>query len=676
MSQFQTIRPRSSNPTDEDPSRQLPTPGGSLVSIGKGRKRKAPAHVSQNACTNCKRARAKCDGVDGQTCSRCNSRGLTESCTYELHIKTAKEELVKKIKHLENEVDSLHSELKDKDSWIQALKEAFSPGTRGSLVLQRLEREDSSYRELINLLSNSPSSSKIYTTRDGESEDAMDTEDESAPSRWTNVTQDDNKIHHLMALYFAWVHPVHMLFSERHFMESFKYQDRTYCSPALVNAICAMGCRYCIDDGGVLEVVIRRLGDRFLQQARAELKVEKSMTPLSVVTYALMFLVELSVGRARDAFSHLRLATESLKDMKRFGWSDEAFNITLFGVHALNVNWAALTYQKPPDPTLPNLDVFDQVELDRPGQSWHNYKIESDAGGCDVPTHAIEVAKEYATLSVIHLDTIIAWCGSSGKIRSSDIIALYKRYLSWRKELSAALASQAADTRSDDTLPFVLVLHINYAVGVCQLFNPLLENSSLSSQAKAEISKLLTRFAREGILLYEKFSKLFSNRYQTPLQAFCLVHLADIILRQDRSNADPIIHFTLQQLGEALPGFPVVGALQAMFCETVLACGLHLPKDVEILMGGRSWQSYSREDKLGCSERLTYAQPVDRLAETIDDSFAVTFEKEWEEFVKGDERPRIDSAGNKSGSEESVSSAFGQRPSDVRAMDINSIMNP
>ena len=211
---------------------------------------------------------------------------------------------------------------------------------------------------------------------------------------------------------------------------------------------------------------------------------------------------------------------------------------------------------------------------------------------------------------------------------------------------------------------------------MCQLFNPLLENSSLSSQAKAEISKLLTRFAREGILLYEKFSKLFSNRYQTPLQAFCLVHLADIILRQDRSNADPIIHFTLQQLGEALPGFPVVGALQAMFCETVLACGLHLPKDVEILMGGRSWQSYSREDKLGCSERLTYAQPVDRLAETIDDSFAVTFEKEWEEFVKGDERPRIDSAGNKSGSEESVSSAFGQRPSDVRAMDINSIMNP
>ena len=75
-----------------------------------------------------------------------------------------------------------------------------------------------------------------------------------------------------------------------------------------------------------------------------------------------------------------------------------------------------------------------------------------------MPTHAIEVAKEYATLSVIHLDTIIAWCGSSGKIRSSDIIALYKRYLSWRKELSAALASQAADTRSDDTLPFVLVL--------------------------------------------------------------------------------------------------------------------------------------------------------------------------------------------------------------------------
>ena len=253
-----------------------------------------------------------------------------------MHVKTAKEELVKKIKHLEVTVESLQADVRDKDLWIQALKEAFSPGSRGSAVLQRMQREDKSYGDLIALLSAPPDSSRL-SSRDIESDEFMETEDETAPSRWTNVTQDDNIVHHLMALYFAWVHPAHMFFSERHFMDSFKNHNRIYCSPALVNAICALGCRYCMDDHGTMEVTIKRLGDRFTQQAGAELRAERSMTPLSVVTYAIMFLIELSAGRARDAFSHLRLATDSMQDIDRYGWSDEALQITMFGIQALNM---------------------------------------------------------------------------------------------------------------------------------------------------------------------------------------------------------------------------------------------------------------------------------------------------------------------------------------------------
>jgi hypothetical protein len=165
----------------------------------------------------------------------------------------------------------------------------------------------------------------------------METDDDTQPARWTSVTQDENKIHHLMALYFAWVHPAHMFFSERHFIQSFKINDRTYCSSALVNAICAMGCNYCVDKNGANEPTIRRLGERFTERARSELRTEKTMTPLSIVTYAIIFLVELSAGHARDAFSHLRLAIDSLQDVGRNGWDEEAFSITFFGIHALNV---------------------------------------------------------------------------------------------------------------------------------------------------------------------------------------------------------------------------------------------------------------------------------------------------------------------------------------------------
>lgn len=121
-------------------------------------------------------------------------------------------------------------------------------------------------------------------------------------------------------------------------------------------------------------------------------------------------------------------------------------------------NWAALTYQKPPDPTPPGVNVFEHVELDLPGESWHNYKFESDAGGPDIPTHAIEVAKESARLSLIHLDTVIAWCGSMGKITSKRMLELYQRYLSWKHELSATLSDHSRDQNNGETFPFVLLL--------------------------------------------------------------------------------------------------------------------------------------------------------------------------------------------------------------------------
>jgi hypothetical protein len=264
---------------------------------------------------------------------------LKDSCQYELHIKTAKEELVRKIRDLEGANEQLQTDVKEKDAWIRTMTEMFAPGTTGSTFLQQLRAEGSSYHALISALSAPPQVTRFPESSTGfrgsDSDEMMESDDE-APSRWTSVTQDDQRIHHLMALYFAWIHPVHMFFSERHFIDSFKARNRTYCSPALVNAICALGSRYCIARGGN-EVAITRLGDRFTQQVWADLRAEKSMTPVSLVVYAIMFLVQVSAGQARDAFSHLRLAVDSLADIDRDGWSDEAFQVTFFGIQTVNM---------------------------------------------------------------------------------------------------------------------------------------------------------------------------------------------------------------------------------------------------------------------------------------------------------------------------------------------------
>jgi hypothetical protein len=173
------------------------------------------------------------------------------------------------------------------------------------------------------------------------------------------------------------------------------------------------------------------------------------------------------------------------------------------------------------------------------------------------------------------------------------------------------------------------------------------------------------------------------------MQAFCLLHLSDLILRQDKSGVDSTIQFCLGMLSESLPGFPMVGPLQAMFCESVISCGYKLPANVEKLMGGRKWQSYSREDKLECCERLTYAQPVDLLVETLDPEISRVFEEEWNENIENhggsdpgdDDTLLADAEPEPEPSTSTKTSA--SRPRDPkrtsgeqRAMDLRLMMNP
>lgn len=137
----------------------------------------------------------------------------------------------------------------------------------------------------------------------------------------------------------------------------------------------------------------------------------------------------------------------------------------------------------------------------------------------------------------------------------------------------------------------------------------------------------------------------------------------------------------------------MVGPMQAMFCESVLSCGYKLPANVEKLMGGRTWQSYSREDKLECCERLTYAQPVDILVERLDPDMAKVFEEEWQEHIENhggnrdepddmsifDHDDESEPAASKASSSKSSTSSRrrGKRNSgDQRAMDLRLMMNP
>jgi hypothetical protein len=176
---------------------------------------------------------------------------------------------------------------------------------------------------------------------------------------------------------------------------------------------------------------------------------------------------------------------------------------------------------------------------------------------------------------------------------------------------------------------FANMRSIHFSVAICQLFAPVL--SALEPASRDAIRDLTIQNAKDGLDLYYRYRALYTNRYQPPLLAFCLVHLADTIVRYSDPQQDGVVKFCLETLSEASGGFQYILPLQAMFCETVRERGLPLPPPSQLLkfMNGRSRFSLSREEKLDCCERLTYAQPVDLLRERLDPKLAEEFELEW-----------------------------------------------
>ena len=156
---------------------------------------------------------------------------------------------------------------------------------------------------------------------------------------WTAVTTSTSLLRHLFDLYFTWVHPVHMLVSEGDFKECFQTNSQAYCSSALVNALCAQACHLLTNNGVDIwrrNVDAGKLREAFLKEARASLTPDIYTHITSVQAFALIYLVELSDGKARRAQGYLRTAVEHLRMVDTDQVSPQSLEITKWGIYCLN----------------------------------------------------------------------------------------------------------------------------------------------------------------------------------------------------------------------------------------------------------------------------------------------------------------------------------------------------
>jgi len=159
---------------------------------------------------------------------------------------------------------------------------------------------------------------------------------------WTDVSSSQTLIGHLFDLYFTWVHPVHMLFSELDFKYTFRTNEGHYCSRVLVNAVCAMACHLLENEGAHSPRLTQESGrdaatlrEGFMIEARKHLTRGTYHEMTSIQAFAVMYLVEFSSSKARIALGYLRSAVENVTSATK-NQSVEAQEITAWGINTLN----------------------------------------------------------------------------------------------------------------------------------------------------------------------------------------------------------------------------------------------------------------------------------------------------------------------------------------------------
>jgi len=259
------------------------------------------------------------------------------------------------------ESDTLNQSLREEGAWHRIILETIGSNGHDREIIKRLRAGESHHtiadwlvRENPDFgtlgLQSTPQSRlidvvKLFETQCQEQDGLRRFDSSDSEVRWTRISTSQNLIGHLFDLYFTWVHPVYMLFSEMDFKKDFKDMEENYCSVPLVNAVCAMACNLLEGEHAYEQrksIEAGTLRDGFMNEARRTLLPDSYRRMTSIQTFAIMYLVEMSSGKARNAAGYLRSAVDNMKTNDGPQHSEEAKELTLWGLHTLNM------YNHPP----------------------------------------------------------------------------------------------------------------------------------------------------------------------------------------------------------------------------------------------------------------------------------------------------------------------------------------
>jgi hypothetical protein len=156
-----------------------------------------------------------------------------------------------------------------------------------------------------------------------------------AVSRWTEVTDDDSLISHLMTMYFTWHYPFFTTLSKNMFYRDYiRGVSSSYCSSLLVNAILALGCHFSSWQGAFDDPQdLATAGNHFFKEAKRlvlENDEHENAKLCTVQAFALMSVREAGCGREGKGWVYSGLSFRMAFDL---GLNLDSANL---GAHSLS----------------------------------------------------------------------------------------------------------------------------------------------------------------------------------------------------------------------------------------------------------------------------------------------------------------------------------------------------
>jgi hypothetical protein len=136
------------------------------------------------------------------------------------------------------------------------------------------------------------------------------------PTTWTEISSDGTLVQHLLALYFCWEYPTFASLSKEHFLKDFHSGRPRYCSPILVNALLALGCRFSTQPSTLANPDDPySSGDHFFKESLRLFFMEENHHSLTTIqALGIMSIREASCGRDSESWYYagqsIRLAVE------------------------------------------------------------------------------------------------------------------------------------------------------------------------------------------------------------------------------------------------------------------------------------------------------------------------------------------------------------------------------